>query len=189
MASTRRVMNAIQDCQADRDLVFSLLAAPSAGEAAISFTLLRDAIDDRDLLMLANLREVLGEIPEAPFRTGEPLEVLERAAGYEATGRSYRRLFESAHGVFGVEFMGEANTCAGIVVHTAAMRYPLCGDRGAIDETLVALFVHHAVLLDAVLEGLELLGCPLDPRIYVTTDDFLAENAAAGASKAFDELF
>jgi len=181
-------MHNIQSSQADFDLIMSLLSTPSRAEAAISFSLLRGTIEDRHLVMLVNLREVLHEIPEAPFRTGEPLEVLARAGAYESTDRSYRRLFESAHGVFGLEFLGEANTCAGIVVHTAVRRYSLC-DPDSIDETLVALFVLHTILLDAILEALELLGCPLDPRIYVTADDFLAEHGAAAATEAFGELF
>lgn len=196
MATTRRAMHEIENSQADLDLVAALLMSPSAAEAAIAFNLLRDCVSERHLTMLVNLREVLAEIPEAPFRTGEALDVLEAAGGYEATGRSYRRLFESAHGVFGIEFLGQANTCTGVVVHTAVSRYHLTrshdvpdGATDAIDAALLALFVNHAILLDAIIEALALLGCPLEPTIYVTADDFIAEHRAQAASEVLGELF
>jgi hypothetical protein len=140
--------------------------------------------------MLANLRELLHELPAGPFRTGESLEILERAGGYEDTGRSYRKMFDSSQGVFGVEFLGCANDCGGILIHTPAGRRTLSGGEAAtIDEVLVPLLVDHGIVIDAVLEALELLGSQLDAAIYVSTDDFLAEHGAAAAREAFDELF
>jgi len=54
---------------------------------------------------------------------------------------------------------------------------------------MLALFITHGILLDALLEALALLGCPLQPAIYLTADDFLAEHGAATAVEALDELF
>jgi hypothetical protein len=183
-------MQAIENANADSELVTSLLSSRSDTEAVVAFTLLRGTISDRELLMIANLRALLQELPGGPFRTGESLEILERAAGYENTGRSYRRAFESSQGVFGVEFLGAANDCGGIRIHTLAGRRAFAGSETAtLDEAIVPLLVDHGILLDAVLEALELLGSPLDPKIYVTVDDFLAENGAAAAREAFDDLF
>ena len=190
MADTRRVMQAIESSGADPDLVTSMLSSRSDTEAVFAFSLLRGAISERDLLMIANLRELLQELPAGSFRTGESLEILERAAKYENTGRSYRRAFESSQGVFGVEFLGTANDCGGILIHTSAGRRPFAGnDSATLDEAIVPLLVDHGTLLDAVLEALELLGSPLDPMIYVTPDDFLAEHGASAAREALDELF
>lgn len=191
MASTRKAMHAIEASQVDLDLVSDLLSSTTDADAVIAFTLLRGQIEDCHLLMLVNLRELILELPPAPFRSGEDLSILEKAGGYEDSGRSYRRVFESSHGVFGIEFLGRDRLCDGIVVRTPTLRYWLSGgeDRLAIDATALNLFVHHGVLLDAVFEGLELLGCPLDPKIYVTAEDFVVEHRAAAAGEALAALF
>jgi hypothetical protein len=54
---------------------------------------------------------------------------------------------------------------------------------------MIAIFVHHRIVLDALLEALALLGLPLSPMIYVSVDDFLCEHGAAAATQAFSELF
>ena len=189
MADTRRVMHVLEGSGADAGLVSSLLVAKSESEAAIAFTLLRGTVDDRELLLLVNLREVLAELPPAPFRSGEELQVLARAGGYEDTGRSYRRLFETSAGVFGVEFVGRGHECSQIAIHTPEARRSLWTDDGDLDWRMLSLFVQHGILLDAVLEALGLLGWPMEPTIYLTADDYLDDHGAAMASKVIDELF
>lgn len=189
MADTRRAMRVLEDRGVDAELVRSLLASDSEAEATIAFTLLRGVVDDTDLLMLANLREVLAELPSVPFRTGESLEILNQAAGYEDSGHSYRRLFETSAGVFGVEFAGRTHQCTEIAIHTPDARRPLRTDGGEIDQDMIELFVRHGILLDAILEALELLGCPMQPTFYVTTDDFIADHGAGAARDSMDELF
>jgi hypothetical protein len=190
MADTRRAMRAITTSNADPELVAALLSSVSDADAVVSFSLLRHTIPDDELVMLANLRAVLFELPRAPFRAGEDLGLLARVDAYEDTGRSYRRLFESSHGVFGLEFMGRDKHCEGIFVHTPTCRLQLepSGDC-RLDPEMITLFVHHRILLDALLEALELLGLPLSPAIYVSVEDFLTEHGAAAASEAFSELF
>ncbi|MDR3685921.1 MAG: hypothetical protein P4L93_03030 [Coriobacteriia bacterium] len=190
MATTRRVMQTLAAANVDFELVSSLLSANSDAEATVALTLLRDGLTDRELIEIANLRELLNELPVKPFRTGESLEMLQRAGGYEFTGRSYRRLFDSSQGVFGIEFLGEVRDCEGIVVHTPQGRRRLCSAGGTrVDESLLPLLVDHGILLDAILEALELLGSPLDPAIYMTVNDFLAEHGAGTMRDAIGSLF
>ena len=189
MADTRRVMHVLEGCGADAELVGSLLAAVSDSEATTAFTLLRGTIEERELLILANLREVLAELPTVPFRTGEALDLLSRAGGYDDTGRSYRRLFETDAGVVGVEFVGRGNQCSEIAVHTPEVRRPLRTGEGGLDRRMLVLFVRHRILLDALLEALGLLGLALEPTIYVTVDDFVDDHHVAAATKAIDARF
>jgi hypothetical protein len=190
VATTRRIMRTLGAANADFELVSSLLSATSDAEATVAFTLLRDTLTDRELIEVANLRELLNELPTEPFRTGESLDMLERAGGYEFTGRSYRRLFDSSQGVFGIEFLGKVRDCEGIVVHTPQGRRKLASAGATrIDESLLPLLVDHGILLDAILEALEILGSPLDPPIYVTADDFVAEHGANTMREAIGSLF
>jgi hypothetical protein len=189
MADTRRAMHILEDSGADAELVQSLLAAHSQAEATIAFTLLRGTIDDTELLVLANLREVLAELPPLPFRAGEVLDMLARAGGYEDTGRSFRRLFDTESGVFGVEFVGRGHECVDIAIHTPDARRSLRDEAGEFDSTMLALFVKHGIVLDAVLDAIGLLGLPMEPPIYLSVDDFLADHGAETASEAIGELF
>jgi hypothetical protein len=183
-------MYALEAADVDIDLTTALVASASDTEAVIALSLLRDTLSDSQLVLLANLRELLLELPQTPFRTGHALEILARAGLYEDTGRSYRRLFESNHGVFGLEFLGRGNTCLGILVHTPASRFMLRGDAGhRFDSETLEVLVNHAILLDAVIEGVELLGMSLDPKIYLSVEDFLAEKSAAAAKDSFALLF
>lgn len=183
-------MYALETPEIDIDLATSLVASESDAEAVIALSLLRGTLTDHQLTLLANLRELLRELPQSPFRTGESLEMLSRAGLYEDSGRSYRRAFDSTHGVFGLEFLGRGNTCLGIMVHTPASRFMLCGDGArSLDAETLEVLINHAILLDAIIEGIELLGMPLAPKIYLSVDDFLSDHGAAAASDAFTELF
>jgi len=190
VATTRRAMGTIESAKADPELLTSLLSSRSESEAAVAFTLLRYSLSESDLMRLANLREIVRLLPTAAFRSGEGLEMLERAGGYEYTGRSYRRAFESAQGVFGVEFIGGGHDCRGVVVHTPRGRQALVGDeRCIVKPKLLTLIVDHRILLDAIIEALELLGSPLAPPIYVSAEDFLAEHRVATMRDTFGGLF
>jgi hypothetical protein len=190
MATTRKVMRTIESAEADSELLASLLSARSDSEVAVAFTLLRYSLSDAELLQMVNLREILRVLPTEPFRTGQGMEILERGASYESTGRSYRHSFESSQGVFGVEFLGGGHFCQGIVIHTPTHRWPVAGDgHSTLSEALIPLLVEHGILLDAILEALELLGMPLSPTIYVSADDFIAERGSAAARETLDGLF
>jgi hypothetical protein len=190
VARTRRAMKTLGAANADPELLASLLSSRSESEAAVAFSLLRYTLSEHELVQIANLREIICLLPTGPFRTGESLEILQRAGGYESTGRSYRRAFDSAGGVFGIEFLGANHSCRGIVIHTPRGRRALTGnDRTVVDEGLLPLIVDHRILLDAILEALSLLGSPLAPPIYLTADDFIAERGSATVRDTLGGLF
>jgi len=189
MPDTRRALGQIPD-DLDFDLVETLLTSRSDAEAVLAYSVLRDVLPERACVMLANLREVIGLLPDGPFITGQGLDTLQTAGEYEPTGRSYRRLFESDHGIFGLEFVGGGTLCEAIIVHTATSRFALHGDvNSTMDHEMLLVFINHDVLLDAILEALQLLGHVLEPPIYVTGEDFPAEHAAAAAVRVLDDLF
>lgn len=190
MSDTRRAMHMLDARQADLDVVGVVLGARSNAEAAIAFMLLRESFPPEALVMLANLRELIAEMPDTPFIASGGLDLLATARNYEPTGHSYRKLFESDHGIYGLEFVGSGSLCEAIIVHTATSRLVLRGDTySVIDAVMLNVLVNHQTLLDEILEALQLLGWPLEPKIHLVPDDFLAEYGAAAASEAFGELF
>lgn len=183
-------MHVLEDERIDLELASTLVSAHADADALYAFSLLRGATSDAHLLMLANLRELLLVMPDGAFRTACDLDVLSRGCDYEDTGRSYRRRFESDHGVFGIEFVGRGNYCEAVLVHTPASRFEFCGHgyHELAAETLT-VFANHAILLDAVIDALEQLGWALDPKIFLSVEDFYAEYSADAAAHAVRELF
>lgn len=190
MPDTQRAIKHIDlDC-VDLDLVETLLLSRADSDAALAYSMLRPVLPSRSLVMLANLREVIAAMPDAPFLAGTGLDALATVGGYEYTGHSYRRLFESDTGVFGLEFMGDGTYCDGIVLHTAVSRFALHGNQSSVlDHAVLKVFVQHETILDSVLEALQILGYALEPPIYVTPDDFVNEHGAAAAGQALSDLF
>lgn len=187
MAHTQRALEQLEAERADLGLVETLLASRSDSEALLAYASLRGTLRDRSLVMLANIREVIREIPDAPFPTGTGMDAL-IAADYEFTGHSYRSLFESDHGIFGLEFVGGGTLCEAILVHTVTSRYTLHGNvESSLTPEILAVMVNHNRLLDELLEGIQLLGIPLDPEIYVEVEDFPREHAGK-LSAIFDDL-
>jgi hypothetical protein len=183
-------MHALTSSCADAELTAALLSAESDADAVYAFSLLRGTIPDDHLLMLANLRELLSEVPQMPSWVAEDLDLLERVGGYEDTGRSYRRRFETIRGAFGLEFVGRTKLCEGIYVHTPSGRYLLTGTHGyRLDARVIGLFVSERIMFDALLEAFALLGYPMSPTIYLTADDFLAEHGAAAVADALGDTF
>lgn len=190
MADTKRAIEEIDADRVDSDLLETLLTSRSEGEAAIAYSMLREVLPSRALVMLANLREIIAELPDPPFSAGTGLDMLVSAGGYAATGYSYRRIFEDEAGVFGVEFFGSGTLCEGVVVHSRGARFVLHGcDRTVIGHAMMGAFLDHDTLLDSLLEGLQILGYALNPKIYVAPDDFLVEHGGAAARSVFEDLF
>ncbi len=190
MPDTRRAMHEIDLESVDLDLVESLLLSRDDADAAIAYTALRPVLPSRTLVMLANLREIIAAMPDSPFLAGTGLDTLATAGGYEFTGRSYRRLFDTPDGVFGLEFLGDGTYCDGIVIHTASSRFTVHGDHASLlDHAILRVFVSHETLLDEILEALQFLGYAFEPLIYVTPDDFLTEHGAKAVGQALNELF
>lgn len=190
MPDTQRAMHEIDIESVDVDLVEALLLARPDSEAVIAYSALRGVLPARTLVMLANLREVIAALPDAPFLAGTGLDTLARVCGFEFTGHSYRRLFESDLGLYGLEFMGDGTFCDGVVLHTSGSRFALHGDPASVlDHEILEVFVRHATVLDNVLEALQALGYVFEPPIYVTPDDFVAEHGAKAAGQMFNDLF
>jgi len=190
MPKTRRVFDMIETLAADPDLVRDLLASRSMLDAGMAYTSLRGVIPDGALLMLANLREVIAEIPETPFLTGHPIEVLERTAEYERCDDSYRRFFDTERGGFTLEFIGQGTECEAIIVHAGACRFNVAGDMDyMLDTDVLDVVLEQRCVVDEIIRALQALGVPLDPRVYVTPDDFTTENAGSAASEMFSGLF
>lgn len=191
MPRTSRVFDMIERLPVEMEYVESLLNSRSEVEATCAYSHLRAVLTEPEVVALANLREVLAEIPETPFMTAEPLDVLVEKCGFERSERSYRRLYDTGLGVFGIEFRGDHSLCERIVVHTAdGACVTTGGDVDCIVDPCVlhAAFTHHA-LIDEIVGALNMLGVGPEPRVYLVAEDFSAAHAAGAATEMLGGLF
>ena len=179
----------IEVTENDRQLVAEVLCACDDTDAAFALTLLNDSLPERALLALANLRSAVRQLPDPPFLTELPLGTLV-SHGYEHTGRSYRMLFESDHGVFGVEFVGDGRVVEAVLVHTANSRCKLGSlEAAGVEGDVVQVLLNHPSLSAHLGEALEALGRPVERHEYRSSAEFLGEHAAGTAGRCVGELF
>jgi len=190
MSAVSRDVALLAASEADHDLIAEFLSARSEMNAELAFGMLGAVLTSSELLALANLRELVQDLPQTPVHTGAEIAMLGRALGYDYTGYSYRLRFdrEPSH-VFGMEMVGQGNTLELIVLHTFGSRYPLHGtDDYAVDPDLVGVFLEHPMMLDRLLEAFDVLGLAMSPLFYLSPEDFRMENAGAAASNLSDQF-
>lgn len=190
MSAVSRDAALLAASEADVDLLAEFISTRSEVNAELAFGMLGAVLGPSELLALANLRELVQDLPETPAHTGSELSILGRSLGYDFTGYSYRLTFDREIGhVFGIELVGEGNTLELVVLHTFGSRYPLHGGpENAVDPELVGVFLEHPAMLERLLEAFDALGLPISPRFYLRPEDFGIENAGA-AAEGLRELF
>jgi len=173
----------------DAELVQTLLNAVSPVEVSLALALLRQRVPESDLVRMVNLREILADVPTPPFAAGCELSVLGRTLGYERTERSWRTFVECETGVCGIEFIGDGNAVAGIVLHTIEGRVVLHGAADSIvSPPALEMLMCHEELADALIEALRALGMPLAPLFYLSMTDFVTESTQANLA-GLQQLF
>lgn len=163
---------------AQGDLVRVLVNASSSVEAGLALAALRDSLPEADLVLLCNLRELFVEISTTPVSVPFELDVLERVRDYEHVGCSWRTECIGAHGVAGLEFIGEGNRVDAIMLHLFTGRIPLltCDEDLVNPKAIDALFANED-LAEELVESLRSLGLGVSPRFYLSVTDYVVENA------------
>lgn len=174
-------MAAGRSATVDVELVQTLLNATSPVEVTLALALLRQSTPENDLVRMVNLREILADVPTPPFAAGTDLAVLGRALGYERTERSWRTFVDCEAGICGIEFIGDGNAVAGIVLHAVEGRVVLHGAADSIiSPAALDMLMRYEELADALIEALREIGMPLAPLFYLSMNDFISEQTRAG---------
>lgn len=189
--ATRRIVSemAAHTAGANGELVRVLLNARSRTEASLALSILRSDLPERDIVHLANIRELIAELPLPPFSTPWELLMLRRILGYESSTDGVRMAFDCDGGVFGIEFLGEGKRVDRIILLTVAGRVELSrSDEEIINSDAVELLFAYEELADRLVEALLVLGITFSPRFYMSVNDYFFENAHE-TSLELDGLF
>ncbi len=178
--ATRRIVSemAVHAAGDSGELVRVLLNSRSRAEANLAVTLLGDHLPERDIVHIANIRELIAELPIPPFAVPWELGMLRRILGYESSTDGVRMAFDCDGGVFGIEFLGEGNSVQRIALLTVAGRVELASaDQEILNPKAVELLFIYEELADRLVEALTVLGLTLSPRFYMSVKDYVYENA------------
>lgn len=161
-----------------RELMRVLLNATSATEANLALSVLSETMPEKALVTACNLREVIAALPASPFPMRVDEETLCRAAGLERHIAAMSRTLDD-----GLELVvtTAGNLVLDIIVKRGDEKHfwnpvPVTDDfvtTGALD-----LAVSSDVLLDAVIDLATCMGVVLNPKFYVSLEDWHFEYAA-----------
>lgn len=158
------------------ELLRTLVNAGSLAEAGFALSLVRDAMPERTIMTALNLREVLLELPAAPFVMAVDAATLTGTLDLERDCSSY----VMRCGDFRIDILAEGNFCFDIVLKQ--------GDRSAFLKTSPAgedivrsaayeMLMNTDGALERVIELVAAMGLVFNPRMYFTIDEWLGENA------------
>jgi len=170
------------------ELVRSTLNSTSPAEVNLALGILSNDIRDRDLVTLVNLREVLAELPSTPMPMPMDFASLAGIAGYETDGAVASRCYDDeAAAPFDLVLLGEGNLCYDLVVRVdgASVYWTEHADSPhLIHPEALELVLARETLLQRVVELVDAMGLPVNPRFYLSLEDFRLEHV----EDAFDDL-
>ncbi len=172
---------------ADPDLVRVLLNATSWVEANLAAELLTKSVSEKELVTLANVREVVKELPRCPVSMGVDFERLARIWELEREDSAWVRSFNDSVGSFSIVLLGDGNCCYDIVVRVderTLMWMPRNRDDDFLNPEIVDLALERPAILGAVIELVEAMGLTFYPLFYMSLEDWRQEYAC----DVFDEV-
>jgi hypothetical protein len=167
------------------DLLRTLVNAGSLAEAGFALSLVRDIMPERTVMTALNLREVLLELPAAPFVMAVDTAVLEDSLGLERDCSSY-----VMHGDgFRIDVLAEGNFCFDIVLkvddQSVFLKTSPAGD-DIVKPAAYEVLMNTDGALERVIELVMAMGLVFNPRLYFTVDEWLGENALDTMTELWD---
>lgn len=167
------------------ELLRTLVNAGSLAETGFALSLLRDAMPERSVMTALNLREVLVELPAAPFVMAVDAATLQSVTGMERDHGSY--VLQTPG--FRIDVLAEGNFCFDIVLKhgdtSAFLKTSPPGD-DVVRPAAYDMLMGVEGMLEQVIDLVTSMGLVFNPRMYFTIDEWLAENALDTMSELWD---
>jgi hypothetical protein len=176
---------------AEGQLLRTAINATSTTEAGIALGLLGDLLPRRTLIAALNMREILRELPTAPFIMSLDFETLSRVSKLERRGYSWVKRLGRGKRAPEIELLGQGNLCYDIVVRVGkatSLLKPGPVDGEYVRPAALDLLLANEDLLREVIELTTDMGIVHNPRFYLSVEDWQMEHAAESMA-GLDELF
>lgn len=164
----------------DPDPTRVVLNATSWVEANLAVELLSKSLPARALVTVANLREVVKELPQCPLSMAIDFEGLAGVWQLEREGNGWARAFEDALGTYSVALLGEGNYCYDIVVRTedrVFMWMPNNRDDDFLNPDVIDLVIERPAIFASIVDLVQAMGLPFYPMFYMSLEDWRQEYA------------
>lgn len=161
-----------------RDLLRVLLNSTSVAEANLALQVLMNSVPERTLVTACNLREVLNALPSSPFTMRVDEETLARAAGLKRHIAAMGKTLDDGHELI--------VTTAGNLVLDLIIKYgdekwfwnPIPVTDDYVNTAVLDALIASDHLLDEVLSLVHDMGVVVNPKFYVSLEDWHFEYAA-----------
>jgi hypothetical protein len=171
-----------------RELFAVLLNATSAAEANLALEVLRGLVPERALVSACNLREVLRELPRAPFSMRCDEETLARSAGLT---RDIAVLGKVLADGTELAVTTAGNLVLDVIVKRGGKKFylsPIPEGEEFVSAGVVEAMMESECLLDELIDLVKAMGLVFNPKFYLSVEDYLLEYAA-DTMAALGELF
>lgn len=175
----------------DGSLIRAVINSTSATEVGVAVGLLCDVVSHRTLVSALNLREILAELPSAPFVMAVDFARLAKIASLERRGQSWIQELGEWPDALEIEIIGQGNLCYDIVVHVgerSSFLKPAPIGADFIRPTALDLCLENEDLMRGVIELTRSMGVVQNPRFYVTIEDWQMEHAEE-SMRGLSDLF
>lgn len=171
-----------------QDLFRVLLNATSAAEANLALEVLKPLVPERSLTCSCNLREVISALPSSPFSMRVDEETLARTAGLDRHVAAMSKVLDD-----GTELVvtTAGNLVLDIIVKYDGEKYfwnPIPVGDDFVSGPVLDRLVESPCLLDAVIDLAKCMGVVLNPKFYLSIEDWSLEYAA-DAFEGLDGIF
>lgn len=160
-----------------RDLLRVLLNATSAAEANLALEVLRPLAPESVLVCACNLREVLAALPSSPFSMRVDEETLARTAGLTRHIAAMSKRLDD-----GTELVvtTAGNLVLDVIVRSDFEKYfwnPIPVGDDFVSPPVLDLVIESPCLLDAAIDLAKAMGIVLNPKFYLSIEDWGLEYA------------
>jgi hypothetical protein len=175
----------------DGSLIRAVINSTSATEVGVAVGLLCDVVSRRTLVSALNLREILAELPSAPFMMAVDFAGLARIESLERRGQSWVKLLGEGPAAPEIEIIGQGNLCYDMVVRVgerSSFLKPAPVGADFIRPEALELCLEDEDLLRGVIELTRSMGVVQNPRFYITVEDWQMEHAEE-SMRGLSDLF
>lgn len=161
-----------------RDLLRVVLNSTSAAEANLALEVLRASMPEKALVCACNLREVIRALPSSPFAMRVDETVLARTAGLERHMAALEKRLDDDTELI-VTTAG--NLVLDIIVKHDGEKYfwnPIPVTDDYVSTGVLDRLISSDHLLEAVIDLAQCMGVVLNPKFYLSLEDWHLEYAA-----------
>jgi len=165
-------------CDDSLELLRVLLNSTSAAEANLALDVLKGMVPEKALVTACNLREVLAALPSSPFAMRVDEETLAKSAGLK---RHIAAMGKTLDDGLELHVTTAGNLVLDIIVRDGDEKFfwnPVPVTDDYVNTPVLDLVIDSPCLLDEMIDLAHCMGIVLNPKFYLSLEDWHLEYAS-----------